>query len=138
MHLDTVFTFCDAETATAFGPVVDNIVPLVLRPSAPGSGGLTLERFPGTFIDAVNGALGVELNVVNTGGDLYGMHREQWDDGNNVVALEPGVVVGYDRNVHTNRLLRQAGVHCSRSRRPSWAAAAAALRRARLAGPFET
>ena len=110
MHLDTVFTFCDAETATAFGPVVDNIVPLVLRPSATTSSGLAIERFPGSFIEAVDSALGVCLNVVNTGGDMYGMHREQWDDGNNVVALEPGVVVGYDRNVHTNRLLRQAGI----------------------------
>lgn len=110
MHLDTVFTFCDADTVTAFGPVVDHIVPLVLRPSSTASSGLALERFPGSFVEAVGGALGVDLRVVNTGGDVYGMHREQWDDGNNVVALEPGVVIGYDRNVGTNRLLRQAGI----------------------------
>ncbi|MDO5502892.1 MAG: arginine deiminase [Actinomycetia bacterium] len=110
MHLDTVFTFCDAETLTAFGPVVDHIVPLVLRPSGSTPSGLALERFNGTFIESVEQALKVRFNVVNTGGDVYGMHREQWDDGNNVVALEPGVVVGYDRNIATNTLLRKAGV----------------------------
>jgi arginine deiminase len=110
MHLDTVFTFCDAETVTAFGPVVDHIVPLVLRPSSSSPSGLEIERAPGSFVDAVGAALGVTLRVVETGGDIYGMHREQWDDGNNVVALEPGVVIGYDRNTHTNRLLRKAGI----------------------------
>ena len=48
--------------------------------------------------------------VVGTGGNAFEQEREQWDDGNNVVALEPGVVVGYDRNTHTNTLLRRAGV----------------------------
>ncbi len=48
--------------------------------------------------------------MVNTGGDRFGVMREQWDDGNNVIALEPGVVIGYDRNTHTNTLLRKAGV----------------------------
>ena len=110
MHLDTVFTFCDAEIATAFDPVVDHIVPLVLRPSTSSPSGLSIERPSGTFVDAVSAALGVDLHVVNTGGDVYGMHREQWDDGNNVVALEPGVVIGYDRNVGTNELLRKAGI----------------------------
>ena len=56
-------------------------------------------------------ALGVrKLHVVETGGDAYQQAREQWDDGNNVVALEPGVIVGYDRNTYTNTLLRKAGV----------------------------
>ena len=55
-------------------------------------------------------ALGVaELRVVPTGGDQFGAEREQWDDGNNVVALEPGVVVAYERNTSTNTALRKAG-----------------------------
>jgi len=48
--------------------------------------------------------------VIGTGGDASQAEREQWDDGNNVVALEPGVVVGYERNEFTNALLRKAGV----------------------------
>ena len=56
-------------------------------------------------------ALGLPaLRVVETGGDSYEVEREQWDDGNNVVCLEPGVVIGYDRNTYTNTLLRKAGV----------------------------
>jgi arginine deiminase len=47
---------------------------------------------------------------VPTGGDNFEQAREQWDDGNNVVALEPGVVVAYDRNTHTNALLNKAGI----------------------------
>ena len=50
------------------------------------------------------------LRVVETGGDPFEQEREQWDDGNNVVALEPGVVVAYNRNVYTNTLLRKQGV----------------------------
>ena len=56
-------------------------------------------------------ALGIKkLHVVETGGDAYQQEREQWDDGNNVVALEPGVVVAYERNTYTIAKMRQAGV----------------------------
>ena len=55
-------------------------------------------------------ALGVtKLHVVETGGDAYQQAREQWDDGNNVVALEPGVVVAYERNTFTISKMREAG-----------------------------
>ena len=50
------------------------------------------------------------MRVVETGGDPFEAEREQWDDGNNVVALEPGVVVGYERNTGTNTALRKAGI----------------------------
>ena len=56
-------------------------------------------------------ALGVgKMRVIETGGDTFEAEREQWDDGNNVVALEPGVVIGYERNTGTNRALRKAGI----------------------------
>ena len=51
-----------------------------------------------------------KLHVVETGGDKYQQEREQWDDGNNVVALEPGVVVAYERNTYTIAKMREAGV----------------------------
>src|SRR5699024_1345449 len=50
------------------------------------------------------------LRVLETGGDLYASERQQWDSGNNAVAIEPGVVFTYDRNTYTNTLLRKAGV----------------------------
>ena len=63
------------------------------------------------FLGAVADALGIEkLRVINTGGDDFQSEREQWDDGNNLVAIEPGVVIGYERNEHTNRLLRKQGI----------------------------
>ena len=63
------------------------------------------------FVEVVAEALGLnKLRIVQTGGDDYATEREQWDDGNNVFALEPGVVIGYDRNTYTNTLLRKAGV----------------------------
>jgi arginine deiminase len=51
-----------------------------------------------------------ELRTVETGGDVYASERQQWDSGNNAVAVEPGVVFTYDRNTYTNALLREAGV----------------------------
>jgi arginine deiminase len=111
MHLDTVFSFCDRDLVTVFPDVVSQIVPFSLRPDASQPMGLDIRRETQPFIDVVAESLGLkQLRVVQTGGNSYAAEREQWDDGNNVVCLEPGVVVGYDRNVHTNTLLRKAGV----------------------------
>lgn len=111
MHLDTVFSFCDYDLVTIYPEVVQSIVPFSLRPDESKPGGIDLRHEPGGFLKVVAEALGLkELRVVETGGDIYASEREQWDDGNNVVALKPGVVIGYDRNVSTNTLLRKAGV----------------------------
>jgi arginine deiminase len=110
MHLDTIFTFCDRDLVTAYLPVVERIRPFSLRP---GSGPTGVEITPETdpFLKVVATALGLaKLRVVATGGDTYEAEREQWDDGNNLLAVEPGVVIGYDRNVYTNTQLRRAGV----------------------------
>jgi arginine deiminase len=110
MHLDTVFSFCDRDVVTVFREVVDQIVPYSVRPSDKPAG-IEIRRDDNPLIEVVRDALGLKvLRVVETGGDAYDAQREQWDDGNNVVALEPGVVVAYDRNVHTNTLLRKAGI----------------------------
>ncbi len=86
-----------------------NIRAVSLRPGAKeGDFHVTVEA---DFIGAVADALGVgKLHVVETGGDQYQQEREQWDDGNNVVALEPGVVVAYERNTFTIAKMRAAGV----------------------------
>jgi arginine deiminase len=109
MHLDTVFSFCDRDLVTARRDVADQIRCYSARPD--GKGGVEIRQDKGHLFDVVKEALGLrELRVVGTGGNAWESQREQWDDGNNVVALEPGVVVGYDRNTHTNTLLRKAGV----------------------------
>ncbi len=110
MHLDTVFTFCDYDLVTAYAPIVDGIVAFSLRPDDSAPSGLEIRREPKALIPTLGDALGVDFRVVTTAGDVYGVQREQWDDGNNVVALEPGVVIGYDRNILTNTALRKAGV----------------------------
>ncbi len=110
MHLDTVFTFCDRDLVTVFADVSEHIRTFSLRPGErEGMIDVRPEKQP--FLDVVAEALKLKrLRVVETGGDAYEAEREQWDDGNNVVAIEPGVVVAYDRNVYTNTLLRKAGV----------------------------
>ncbi len=110
MHLDTVFTFCDYDLITAYAPVVDGIVAFSLRPDEGSPSGLDIRREPKGLVETIGEAIGVDFRVVSTAGDVYGIQREQWDDGNNVVALEPGVVIGYDRNTLTNTALRKAGV----------------------------
>ena len=109
MHLDTVFTLLDRDKATAYPKVMDQVRAISLRPGS-SEGRFHVTEEPG-FIAAVADALGVDkLQVVETGGDEYQQAREQWDDGNNVVALEPGVVVAYERNTHTIERMRDAGV----------------------------
>lgn len=110
MHLDTVFTFCDRDLVNLFPEVIDQVKTFSLRPGDNDSAlDVTLES--DHFLKVVEKALGVKkLRTVTTGGDVYAKDREQWDDGNNVLALEPGVVVAYERNVYTNTLLRKAGV----------------------------
>jgi arginine deiminase len=109
MHLDTVFTMLDRDVVTLYPKVVEDVRVFSLRPGA------TPDRFHVTeekgLVPAVADALGVpDLRVVETGGDVYAQEREQWDDGNNVLALSPGVVVAYERNTHTNASMRSAGI----------------------------
>ena len=111
MHLDTVFSFCNHDLVTIFPEVVNKIVAFSLYPDESRNGGIAVVQEEGSFVDVVGKALGLKkLRVVETGGNAFAAEREQWDDGNNVVALEPGVVIGYDRNTYTNTLLRKAGV----------------------------
>ena len=79
----------------------------------PGSrkGSLDVRTEVKPFLGVVADAIGCPtLRSVATGGDAYESEREQWDDGNNLLALAPGLVMAYDRNTYTNTLLRKAGV----------------------------
>jgi arginine deiminase len=109
MHLDTVFTFLDRDTVTTFPRVVEQIRAISLRPGR-RAGDFHVSREKG-LLPAVADALKLKkLRVVETGGDEYQMAREQWDDANNAVALEPGVVVCYERNTHTINRMRASGI----------------------------
>lgn len=111
MHLDTVFTFCDRDVVTTFPEVLNQVIAFTLRPDESKPDGIDIRREKMSFLDVVAHALNLKaLRVIETGGNSFIAEREQWDDGNNVVALEPGVVIGYDRNTYTNTLLRKAGV----------------------------
>ncbi len=111
MHLDTVFTFADRDLVTLYPTIMDRVHTFSLRPADAPPGREVTDEGDRSFVEVVAEALGLpELRVVETGGDIYESERQQWDSGNNAVAVEPGVVFMYDRNTLTNSLLREAGV----------------------------
>lgn len=107
MHLDTVLTMVDRDAFTIYPELEDSLEAFVLRP---GRKGLTATREERLFL-AVARALDLpHVRLFRTGGDRFEQQREQWDDGNNVLAVAPGVVVAYERNVDTNTRLRHEGI----------------------------
>lgn len=111
MHLDTVFTFADRDIVTLYPNIMDGVHTFSLRPSDKAPGVEITDEGSRSFVAVVTQALGLpQMQVIETGGDVYASERQQWDSGNNAVAVEPGVVFTYDRNTQTNTLLRKAGV----------------------------
>ncbi len=111
MHLDTVCTMVDADAVVMYPAVRETLqaYPMHTR------GGLVVVEGPVPFLRAAADAMGVdELRVIDTGLDPVIAEREQWDDGNNTLALAPGVVVAYERNVETNARLEDAGIEVLR------------------------
>jgi arginine deiminase len=109
MHLDTVMTMVRPDTFVAYPGVVEDMRAWTVTPGADADE-LVVTTQPDVFTP-ISQALGVgSVQVLTTGGDEYEAEREQWDDGNNVLAVAPGVVIAYERNVDTNTKLRKAGV----------------------------
>lgn len=110
MHLDTVMSMVNEETFTKYAG-------LGMLPSytiEPGDSEKELKvtsHAPDEMHTAIAHALGLEsINMLTPTQDVNAAEREQWDDGCNVLAVQPGVVVGYERNVTTNTHLRKQGV----------------------------
>jgi arginine deiminase len=107
MHLDTVMTMVDRDAFTIYPALRDEMETWALTPGPHGPRVTPV----GSLFDELARVLGVpEVRLFETGGDRFEAEREQWDDGNNVLALAPGVVVAYERNVDTNTRLRQEGI----------------------------
>src|SRR5271169_1079660 len=107
MHLDTVCTMVDTDTVVMYANIVDTLSAFTIQRTPDG---VTIsEETP--FLEAAAKAMGIDkLRVIDTGLDPVIAEREQWDDGNNTLALSPGVVVAYERNARTNARLADAGI----------------------------
>jgi arginine deiminase len=107
MHLDTVCTMVDTDTVVMYANIVDTLSAFTIQRTPEG---VTIgDETP--FLEAAAKAMGIDkLRVIDTGLDPLVAEREQWDDGNNTLALAPGVVVAYERNAQTNARLQEAGI----------------------------
>ncbi len=107
MHLDTVCTMVDTDAVVMYANVVDTLSAFTIGRTPDGV--KISDEAP--FVDAAAAAMGIDkLRVIDTGLDPVVAEREQWDDGNNTLALAPGVVVAYERNARTNARLEDAGI----------------------------
>ncbi len=108
MHLDTICTMVDADAMVMYPNVAHRLAAATLKPSA--DGGVLVEPLR-PFLDAAASAMGIErLRLIDTGLDPVTAEREQWDDGNNTLAIEPKVAIAYERNTETNERLAAAGI----------------------------
>jgi arginine deiminase len=112
MHLDTVCTMVDVDAVVMYPAVADTLVAHVITPD--GDGGLRVDG-PEPFLVAAAKAMNIDtLRVIDTGLDPVTAEREQWDDGNNTLAIAPRLAVAYERNVETNARLEDAGIEVVR------------------------
>jgi arginine deiminase len=112
MHLDTVCTMVDIDAVVMYPAVADNLTALVVTR---GDDGTPVVRDPQPFLSAAATAMGIDLlRVIDTGLDPVTAEREQWDDGNNTLAIAPRLAVAYERNVVTNARLETAGIEVVR------------------------
>ncbi|PIE55278.1 MAG: arginine deiminase [Dethiosulfovibrio peptidovorans] len=109
MHLDTVFTMIDREVFTIH-PAIEE--PLQVVSIEKDGDNLRFQEMSATLEEVLKRTLHLDrVSLIRcAGGDPIDAPREQWSDGSNTLAIAPGQVVVYDRNVKTNRLLQDNGV----------------------------
>jgi arginine deiminase len=119
MHLDTICTMVDVDAMVMYPAVADSLVAWTVTarsgsPAHPADDSDTAELAvtgPQPFLTAAAAAMGIDrLRVIDTGLDPVTAEREQWDDGNNTLALAPRLAVAYERNTVTNAALEAAGI----------------------------
>ena len=109
MHLDTAMTMIDRDAFSVYPFLPETLRSFTLTPV--GTGGDYRVTENAELFPVVADALGLEkMRVLRTPIDLLGAEREQWDDGNNFLAVAPGVMFGYERNTTTNTFLRRQGI----------------------------
>jgi arginine deiminase len=117
MHLDTVCTMVDVDKVVMYPNVADNLTAYAVTPDGQDDDGAPLLRVAGAepFLVAAAKAMEIDtLHHIDTGLDPVTAEREQWDDGNNTLALAPRVAVAYERNDETNSRLEDAGIEVVR------------------------
>jgi arginine deiminase len=114
MHLDTVVTMVDVDKVVMYANVAETLSAFTVTcpdPSATAEEAVLDVRGPEPFLVAAAAAMGIDaLHRIDTGLDPVTAEREQWDDGNNTLAVAPRIAVAYERNVETNARLEQAGI----------------------------
>jgi arginine deiminase len=106
MHLDTVCTMVDVDAVVMYPNIADSLQAYTVT-----DGGDVHVDGPEPFLVAAAKAMGIDtLRVIDTGLDPITAEREQWDDGNNTLAIGPRLAVAYERNVETNARLAEAGI----------------------------
>jgi arginine deiminase len=112
MHLDTICTMVDVDAVVMYPAMAGSLSAVVLNTA---DGGAVSASEPQPFLAAAATAMGIdELRVIDTGLDPVTAEREQWDDGNNTLAIAPRLAVAYERNVVTNAALEAAGIEVVR------------------------
>jgi arginine deiminase len=110
MHLDTVLTMVDRDAFTIYPGLADSLRSWTLTPSDARETGFEVTP-DSDLAGALAEALDLDkVRMLSAPQDIRSAEREQWDDGSNFLALAPGVVVGYERNVTTNTYLRKQGI----------------------------
>jgi arginine deiminase len=109
MRLDTLMTMVDTSTFVLYPYADRNLRSWTITPGETPDE-LTISSNPSLWTALARALRVAEVTVLTTDEDVRAAEREQWDDGNNYLAVSPGVVVGYDRNVATNTMLRKHGI----------------------------